>query len=89
MNLGNPAEITVLDLAQEVLLLTRSGSRIVHRQLPEDDPRQRRPIIEVARQVLGFSPRIPLREGLRRTIASVRATLRDGVREMPGRALAS
>ena len=75
VNLGNPVEFTVLDLAEEVLRLTSSRSRIVFRPLPEDDPRQRRPDIERARQVLGFEPRVALRQGLKRTIESLRGDL--------------
>lgn len=69
LNLGNPAEFTVLELAQQVLALTGSKSRIVHAPLPEDDPRVRRPDISKARSLLGFEPRVPLAEGLRKTIA--------------------
>ncbi|MCC6555323.1 MAG: SDR family oxidoreductase [Polyangiaceae bacterium] len=89
VNLGNPMEITVLELAQEVLRLTGSRSRIGMRALPEGDPRQRRPVIDLARKALGFEPKVPLRQGLRRTIESFREVLRGGVRELPGKALAS
>jgi UDP-glucuronate decarboxylase len=68
MNLGNPGEFTILDLAQQVIELTGSQSRIVHRPLPEDDPRQRRPDIGMAQAQLGWTPRVSLEEGLRRTI---------------------
>jgi UDP-glucuronate decarboxylase len=83
VNLGNPTEFTVLELAEEVIRLTQSKSRIVFRSLPVDDPRQRRPCIELARSVLGFEPRVPLRQGLRRTIESFRAALHVSVRELP------
>jgi UDP-glucuronate decarboxylase len=73
VNLGNPAEITMLDLAAEVLKLTKSQSRIVFHPLPEGDPRQRRPVIDKARAALGFDPRVPLQRGLRRTIESFAA----------------
>ena len=73
VNLGNPGEFTVLELAEEVLRLTGNRGRIVFAPLPEDDPRQRRPVIDRAREVLGFEPRIALRQGLRRTIESFRA----------------
>lgn len=89
VNLGNPGEFTMLDLAEEVLRLTQSRSRIVFRPLPEDDPRQRRPSIDLARALLGFEPRVPLRQGLRRTIESFRASLQSGLRELPDQALAS
>lgn len=68
MNLGNPVEFTILELAQKVIELTGSKSRIVHRPLPEDDPKQRQPDISLARRVLGWEPKVPLEEGLRRTI---------------------
>lgn len=89
VNLGNPGEFTVLELAEEVLRLTQSRSRIVFRPLPEDDPRQRRPSIDLARALLGFEPRVPLRQGLRRTIESFRASLQSGLRELPDQAMAS
>jgi UDP-glucuronate decarboxylase len=68
MNLGNPGEFTILELAQQVIELTGSRSRIVHRPLPEDDPRQRRPDISMAQERLGWTPKVSLEEGLRRTI---------------------
>jgi dTDP-glucose 4,6-dehydratase len=67
MNIGNPAEITVLELASAVLELTRSSSSIVFQGLPVDDPKQRRPDISLARRVLDWYPQIDLREGLLRT----------------------
>ncbi|AUX48896.1 NAD-dependent dehydratase [Sorangium cellulosum] len=88
VNLGNPAEVTVLELAQEILRLTGSASRIVHRPLPEDDPRQRRPAIELARRLLGFEPRVALRQGLRATIESFRRAL-AGAGEQRAAAMAS
>ncbi len=69
LNLGNPTEFRVLDLAQEVLALTGSRSPLIHQPLPSDDPKQRRPDIAQARQLLGWEPRISLREGLQSTIA--------------------
>jgi UDP-glucuronate decarboxylase len=68
VNLGNPAEFTVRELAVRVIDLTGSRSKIVHRPLPVDDPRQRRPDISVARRELGWQPRVPLVTGLKRTI---------------------
>ena len=72
VNLGNPEEFTVLELAEQVISLTGSRARIRHVPLPEDDPRQRRPDIERARRELGWSPAVPLKEGLVRTIAHFR-----------------
>jgi UDP-glucuronate decarboxylase len=68
MNLGKPDEFTVLELAKVVLELTGSKSEIVFRPLPEDDPKVRRPVIDLAREALGFNPQVPLRQGLARTI---------------------
>ena len=68
VNLGNPSEFTILDLAETVLRLTGSSSEIVYEALPEDDPQQRQPDITRARQVLGWQPEIELEEGLRRTL---------------------
>ena len=68
VNLGNPVEFTMLQLAQEVIALTGSGSTITHKPLPQDDPRQRQPDITRAREWLGWEPAVPLREGLRHTI---------------------
>ena len=68
INVGNPGEFTMLELAQAVIDLTGSKSRIERRPLPQDDPKQRRPNIEKARQLLGWAPKVQLREGLARTI---------------------
>jgi UDP-glucuronate decarboxylase len=68
VNIGNPKEFTMLELAQAVVAQTGSRSRIVHRELPQDDPRQRQPDITLARQRLGWEPTVPLEQGLQRTI---------------------
>jgi dTDP-glucose 4,6-dehydratase len=75
VNLGNPTELTVLQFAREILRLTGSRSRIVFKPLPQDDPRQRRPDITRARRLLGWEPRVPLEEGLVRTIEDFRRRL--------------
>lgn len=75
MNLGNPGEFTMLQLAELTLKLVGGRSKIVHRPLPADDPKQRRPDISLARSVLGWEPKIPLEEGLRQTIAYFQKTL--------------
>jgi UDP-glucuronate decarboxylase len=75
LNLGNPSEFTVLELAQTVLALTGSSSRIVHERLPADDPKVRRPNIDKARAWLGFEPRVGLQQGLEKTIAAFVKTL--------------
>jgi UDP-glucuronate decarboxylase len=77
VNIGNPTEFTILELASQVIELVGSRSRIVHRPLPQDDPRQRRPDISKAQDLLGWSPRAPLKEGLKRTIAYFEELLRD------------
>lgn len=69
VNIGNPGEFTILELAETILELTRSKSQLVRKPLPTDDPRQRRPDIELARTELGWQPTVMLREGLRHTIA--------------------
>jgi UDP-glucuronate decarboxylase len=69
INIGNPGEFTMLQLAELALKLTGSKSKIVHRPLPGDDPKQRRPDITLAKKHLGWEPSVPLEEGLKRTIA--------------------
>jgi UDP-glucuronate decarboxylase len=69
VNLGNPQEFTIAQLAQLVIELSGSSSRVAHCPLPSDDPRQRRPDIARARQLLDWQPKVCLREGLLRTIA--------------------
>jgi len=69
INLGNPQEIAMRDLAEQVVAMTGSRSQIVHRPLPQDDPMQRCPDITQARTHLGWAPMVPLQDGLRRTIA--------------------
>jgi len=69
VNLGNPGEFTMLELAETILELTGSASAIEHRELPEDDPRQRQPDISKAKSLLGWEPTVALKEGLVNTIA--------------------
>lgn len=69
VNLGNPGEFTMLELADLVLELTGSSSKVEHRPLPQDDPKQRQPQIDKAKKVLGWEPKVPLKEGLVKTIA--------------------
>ncbi len=75
VNIGNPAELTILDMAHQIVAATDSTSRIVHRTLPVDDPRVRQPDITLARSRLGWTPRVPLAEGLQETIAYFRTKL--------------
>src|SRR5262249_50592524 len=76
-NTGNPVEFSMLQLAKEVLDLTGSKSRIAHKPLPQDDPKQRQPDIAKAQKLLGWKPSTPLKEGLKKTIAYFEALLRE------------
>lgn len=75
VNIGNPGEFTMRELAEQVVRLTGSSSKITHHPLPQDDPKQRRPDISLAREKLGWEPTIPLEEGLKRTIAYFRGVV--------------
>ena len=75
INLGNPHEFTMLELAETVIKLTASSSSIVHKELPQDDPQQRKPDISRAKEVLGWEPTIELEEGVQRTIEYFRKAL--------------
>ena len=77
INIGNPEEFSIATLAATVIDLTGSASRVVHKPLPQDDPRQRRPDISSAKAVLGWNPRTPLAEGLKWTIAYFEGLLRE------------
>lgn len=76
MNLGNPTELTILEIAQRIIRLTDSRSEIVFKPAPPDDPRQRRPDISLAREELGWEPKVPLEEGLEPTIAYLHHTMK-------------
>jgi UDP-glucuronate decarboxylase len=78
INIGNPIEFSIRELAAMVIELIGARSRIVHRPLPDNDPRQRRPDISRANEVLGWEPRTPLKEGLIRTIKYFDKLLSDG-----------
>jgi dTDP-glucose 4,6-dehydratase len=75
VNIGNPQEMTILELAQTIVSLTGSRSQIVYKPLPVDDPKVRQPDITRAQELLGWAPHISLREGLERTIAYFQAAL--------------
>ncbi len=75
VNIGNPVEFTMLELAQSVLTLTKSDSRLVFRPLPSDDPRQRKPDISLAQSRLDWTPQVALKEGLVKTIDYFRGSL--------------
>jgi dTDP-glucose 4,6-dehydratase len=68
VNIGNPHEFTLLELAQTVIDVCGSRSEIVHEALPVDDPHVRQPDISLAREILGWEPRVELHDGLRRTL---------------------
>ena len=77
VNIGNPKEFTMLELAQEIISLTGSQSKVSFQPLPQDDPLQRQPIIDLAYQKLGWSPHIELREGLGHTIEYFKKVLEN------------
>jgi UDP-glucuronate decarboxylase len=77
VNMGNPGEFSILELAEEVISLTGSRSKIIHAPLPQDDPTQRQPDIRLAKEALLWEPKIQLEEGLKRTIAYFESVLRN------------
>jgi len=79
INLGNPEEISILELAYKIKDLTGSSSRIIFKPLPEDDPVKRQPDITLARKILGWEPKISLEEGLKKTINYLERLLREGI----------
>ncbi|MBW7992009.1 MAG: SDR family oxidoreductase [Planctomycetes bacterium] len=78
VNLGNPAETSILELAQTIIDLTGSSSSLVYRELPSDDPRKRCPDISLAKEKLGWEPMVPLKEGLTKTIEYFEVLLKKG-----------
>jgi dTDP-glucose 4,6-dehydratase len=80
VNVGNPAEMTLLELAETIIAVTGTSSKVVFEGLPTDDPKVRRPDIARAREVLGWEPAVGLEDGLRRTVASLVGTDRIPVR---------
>jgi UDP-glucuronate decarboxylase len=76
INIGNPHEISVRELAERVIAATRSRSRVIFAPLPQDDPVQRCPDISMARRVLGWQPEVDLDQGLSRTIDYFRGLIR-------------
>ncbi|HTX89538.1 MAG TPA: UDP-glucuronic acid decarboxylase family protein [Bacteroidales bacterium] len=77
VNMGNPKEFTILELAEKVIRMTHSKSRIIFRPLPADDPVQRQPDISVARRELGWEPSVQLEEGLKKTIAYFKSVIQQ------------
>ena len=78
VNLGNPVEMTMLELAKEVIQLTGSSSSLVYRELPQDDPVRRKPDISLAKKMLGWGPKVSLEDGLKKTIAYFKTRLEHG-----------
>jgi UDP-glucuronate decarboxylase len=76
INLGNPGEFTMLELAQKVIEITGSKSKLVYMPLPQDDPKQRQPNISKAKEILGWEPKVNLTEGLTRTIRHMERQLK-------------
>jgi len=78
VNLGNPIEISILKLAEKIIRMTGSKSKTTFKPLPADDPKQRQPLIELAKEKLGWTPEVPLEEGLKKTIAYFEDVLKKG-----------
>jgi UDP-glucuronate decarboxylase len=76
VNIGNPGEFTMLELAEKVIAMTGSKSKIVFRPLPSDDPKMRRPDITLAKSKLDWAPKVPLDEGLAKTIEYFKGTIK-------------
>jgi len=77
MNLGNPKEFSILDLAKKIIKLADSKSNIIYKPLPEDDPKRRKPNIELAKKELKWKPKVQLNEGLKKTINYFERLLRE------------
>ena len=78
INLGNPIEICILDLAQKIIRMTGSKSKIVFQPLPADDPKQRQPLIDLAKEKLGWTPKVSLDVGLEKTISYFEKVIQKG-----------
>ena len=72
INIGNPGEFTMIQLAEKVISLVGSKTKLIHKELPQDDPKQRKPVIELAKSKLGWEPKVNLEDGLKETIAYFR-----------------
>ncbi|MDP3016680.1 MAG: SDR family NAD-dependent epimerase/dehydratase, partial [Deltaproteobacteria bacterium] len=81
VNLGNPIEISILELAEKIIRMTGSKSKITFKPLPADDPKQRQPLIDLAKEKLGWTPEVPLEEGLKKTISYFEDVARKGDRK--------
>jgi UDP-glucuronate decarboxylase len=80
INLGNPVETSILDLARKIIALVGSKSKVDFKPLPADDPRQRQPLINLAKEKLGWTPKVSLEEGLKKTIAYFEGLLKRGIK---------
>ncbi len=78
VNLGNPIELSILEVAKKIIAMTGSKSKISFKPLPADDPKQRQPLIDLAKEKLGWTPEVPLEEGLKKTIVYFEDILRKG-----------
>jgi nucleoside-diphosphate-sugar epimerase len=78
VNIGNPREMTIEEIATTIIRMTGSKSRVIYKPLPTDDPKQRKPDITRARTLLGWEPRVQLEEGLVKTIEYFRTKVREG-----------
>jgi dTDP-glucose 4,6-dehydratase len=77
VNIGNPSEITIKDFAEEILKLTGANQKIIYKELPTDDPKQRQPDITLARKLLGWEPKVSRQEGLEKTYAYFKTLTKD------------
>jgi dTDP-glucose 4,6-dehydratase len=83
VNIGNPVEISLLDFAKEILALTGASTKIVFKPLPEDDPKQRRPDISKAKELLGWEPQVDRSEGLKKTYEYFRSLPKEELTKQP------
>ncbi|NBP30586.1 MAG: NAD-dependent epimerase/dehydratase family protein, partial [Flavobacteriia bacterium] len=82
VNLGNPDEITMLDFAKEIVALTQTSQKIIFKPLPADDPKQRRPDISLAKELLDWTPKVQRQDGLQRTYAYFKSLSSDELYHM-------
>lgn len=78
MNIGNPDEYTILQFAQNIKQLSKSPSQIIHRELPQDDPKRRKPDITLAKSLLEWEPKVPLSAGLSKTLDYFQTQIQTG-----------
>jgi dTDP-glucose 4,6-dehydratase len=81
VNIGNPDEITIAQFAEEIIALTGTDQKVIYKDLPVDDPKQRQPDITKARQLLGWEPKIDRAEGLKRTYAYFKSLSQEELRQ--------